>query len=73
MNLIDDVFSMENLAILIFWSLILALLLWLIYTIINNNFISKNSYRINKSKIINKFNYKREEKIQKEDSKKSKH
>ena len=64
---------MENLAILVFWSLILALILWLIYTVINNNLNIKTNFRKNKSQKTSEFHYNRGEEIQKENGKKSKY
>jgi len=73
MNLIGDVFGMEYLAVLVFWSLIVALILWLIYAIINNNLNTKTNFRKNKSRKTNEFHYNRGEVIQKENGKKSKY
>jgi len=64
---------MENLAILVFWSLILALILWLIYTVINNNLNITIYFRKNKSQKVKKTHYKRGEEMQKENGKKSKY
>lgn len=73
MNLIGDEFGMEYLAIFIFWCLISALILWLIYTVINNSLKNKTHFRKNKSQKINEVNYSRGEEIQKENGKKSKY
>ena len=51
--MIGDEFGMEYLAILVFWSLILALILWLIYTLINNNLNTKSSCRRKNTQKIN--------------------
>jgi len=64
---------MENLAILVFWSLILALILWLIYTVINNNLNITVYFRKNKSQKVKKIHYNRGEEMQKENGKKSKY
>jgi len=68
--MIGDEFGMKYLAIFVFWSLISALILWLIYTLINNNLNSKSSHRRIKSQKTNKINYGHAENIQKHNGKK---
>jgi len=61
-----DAYGMGPFAMIIFWSLIGALIFWLIYTLINSTSNSKSIYRKKNAQEINEWRFKQGEIGQKE-------